>query len=178
MGAAGSGKSTVAAHLVKEFGFIEMSVADPLKDLCSEIFDWDRDRLIELAYKEEQDPGLPAGWTRRRVLQFVGTECFREIDPDHWAKMTLRKIDAVWAENENQPIVVSDIRFPNEIRLIQENSGIMVRVERMIEKVAEGAHSSELAWRDAKADYVMACEFGIPYVQKATERMISVMFPS
>ncbi len=178
MGVAGSGKSTAAAHLVAEHGFVELSMADPLKDLCSDAFGWDRERLVELGYKEEQDPDLPTGWTRRRVLQFVGTECFREIDPDHWVKAVLRKIDEVWAENENQPVVISDVRFPNEISLIHGNDGIIIRVERRDFESPAPAHASELAWRWAKPDYVMISEFGVPHVQASTDRMIKVMFPN
>jgi hypothetical protein len=176
IGGAGAGKSTAAAHLVKEHGFVELTMAGPLKDLCARFFGWDRSRLDELAYKEEQDPKLPEGWTRRRVLQFVGTECFRTIDSNVWAKQVLRTMDEVWDSDEKMdtPIVISDVRFPNEVELIRANGGIVVRVERDDPdfESTTPAHASEDAINHVIPDYVIRAEFGVDRVQQATERMM------
>jgi len=182
MGAAGSGKSTAARHLVKKHGFVELTMAGPLKDLCADVFGWNRDALDELEYKEEQDPKLPDGWTRRRVLQYVGTECFRHIDTDIWAKQVLRTMDDVWNTDEAAyiPIVISDVRFPNEFKLIHNNGGIVVRVERTDPGFVGTAakHASEDALAEFTPDYVIRAEFGVDRVQAATERMVQVLFPT
>lgn len=176
MGAAGSGKSTAAAHLVKEHGFVEVTMAGPLKDLCAKFFDWDRDRLDELGYKEGQDPKLPEGWSRRRVLQHVGTECFRTIDPNVWIKQVLRQMDNVWSDEEatKTPIVISDIRFPNEVDLIRANGGLTVRVERidLDFKSMTPAHASEDALAGFAPNYVLRAKFGVDRVQAAVDRMM------
>jgi len=39
-GNAGSGKDTVADHLVKHHGFVKVALADPLKRICREVFDF------------------------------------------------------------------------------------------------------------------------------------------
>lgn len=199
IGKAGAGKSTAAAHLVESFGFVELTMAGPLKDLCAKFFGWERDRLNELTYKEEQDPKLPDGWTRRRVLQHVGTECFREIDPDVWVKQVLRRMDAVAIEGHTfdgsatdegmaedvagvdpgteTSIVISDIRFPNEVKLIQANQGVVVRVERIDPNFTSGTptHASEDALDGFTADYVLRAKFGVDRVQEATDRMMKTL---
>lgn len=176
IGAAGSGKSTAAAHLVKEYGFVELTLAGPLKDLCAKFFGWDRDRLDELEYKEEQDPLLPEDWTRRRVLQHVGTQGMRAIDPDVWVKKVLRQMDVIWCDDDatNIPIVISDVRFPNEVKLIQANGGIIVRVERIDPNFESTTpvHESEDALANFSANYVLRAEFGVDRVQAATDRML------
>jgi len=165
IGTAGAGKSTAAAHLVKGHGFVELSMAGPLKDLCARFFGWDRSRLDELEYKEEQDPNLPDGWTRRKVLQFVGTELMRHIDPDIWVKKVLRQMDGIWCDDEAAgiPIVISDVRFLNEVKLIQANSGIVVRVERLDPdfESTTPAHASESELADFSPGYVIRAEFGV-----------------
>lgn len=45
VGLAGSGKDTVANHVAEIFGFNHYKTAGPLKDLCAEIFGWDRAAL-------------------------------------------------------------------------------------------------------------------------------------
>ena len=44
-GNAGSGKDTVADHLVKNHGFVKVSLADPLKRICREVFDFSDEQL-------------------------------------------------------------------------------------------------------------------------------------
>lgn len=44
-GMAGSGKSTVADHLVAKHGFVSVSLADPIKRFCREVFDFSDEQL-------------------------------------------------------------------------------------------------------------------------------------
>ncbi len=44
-GLAGAGKDTVASFLVADFAMVQVSLADPLKRLCADVFSWDEDRL-------------------------------------------------------------------------------------------------------------------------------------
>ncbi len=41
----GSGKSTVADFLCKEYGFVEVALADPLKRICAQVYGWPEDVL-------------------------------------------------------------------------------------------------------------------------------------
>lgn len=44
-GEAGSGKDTAADHLVKKYGFVKISLADPLKRICQEIYGFTDEQL-------------------------------------------------------------------------------------------------------------------------------------
>lgn len=167
VGAAGSGKSTFAARLCAQHAFTEYSFAKPLKDLCAQMFGWDRSRLDELAYKEEQDPELPTGWTRRRVLQHLGTEGFREIDPDFWVKLGKKALGT-------GDYVVPDVRFTNEAAAIKELGGFIVRIERSdFAGTASKQHASEQEWQKIEVDLVVRPQNGVPNVQKAADAAVA-----
>lgn len=85
----------------------------------------------------------PKYMTVRQVLQFVGTELFRnQLDPDVWLNSIFLK---PWAEDDI--VIIADARFPNEAALGREN-GLLISVERDTGLVNDG-HKSE----NALADY-------------------------
>ncbi len=175
IGEAGSGKSTVAHHLAARYGFVELSVAQPLKDLCVEQFGWDARRMDELAYKEEQDPLLPAGWTRRKVLQHIGTDCFRSIDPNHWVKQNAAAIRTEIKANHS--VAIADVRFPNEIEMIRQLGGVIVLVRRAgdFEGTTSSRHSSENAWRETVPDFGVHAPNGVEHVYAATDDLVELL---
>jgi hypothetical protein len=63
------------------------------------------------------------------LLQVLGTEVFRTIDPDIWVRVLLDTI------KEQQPDValVTDMRFPNEAQAIRDAGGFLVNVSRLNE---------------------------------------------
>lgn len=62
------------------------------------------------------------------LLQTMGTEVFRRIDPDKW----VRVLD--WQLQEEKPsiAVIADCRFENEAKWIRSQSGVLVRIKRML----------------------------------------------
>ena len=172
IGAAGSGKSTVANRLVDVWGFKDLSFAGPLKDFCAEQFGWDRKRLDDdLAYKEEmtelRDPrrirNLSPGnsqlfMTRRQVMQFLGTDVFRVMDPDHWIKAMRRELVG---KPIGRGIVFADVRFYNEVGLIRELGGTIVRTVKIGGAgTAASAHVSETELATYHANHTMAADDG------------------
>ena len=84
--------------------------------------------------------------TIREVLQFVGTELFRnQLDPDVWLNSIFLK---PWAEDDI--VIIADARFPNEAALSREH-GLLISVERDTGLVSDG-HRSENALGEY-ADY-------------------------
>ncbi len=89
-------------------------------------------------YPSDSNPFM----TVREVLQFVGTELFRnQIDPDVWLNSVFLQ---PWAEDD--VVIIADARFPNEVALGREN-GLLIQVERNTGLVSDG-HKSENALGD------------------------------
>ncbi|MEE8536981.1 MAG: hypothetical protein V3S71_03170, partial [Acidobacteriota bacterium] len=146
-GKAGSGKDTVANFLVGEYGFRRAQFAYELKRIVCEIFNWNRNLLDELEYKEEvplnqdgtpQCPGptklYPGGMSRRQVLIFFGTDCMRAIDPDIHVKLAMQQIDPTlraFPIRRSSQFVFPDVRFLNEAEAIKKRGGEIWRVVKL-----------------------------------------------
>ena len=64
----------------------------------------------------------------RRILQWWGTEYRRAQDPDYWTKAWEAALTEL--PDRNAHILVDDVRFHNEVDVIQRNGGVLIRVER------------------------------------------------
>jgi hypothetical protein len=177
----GSGKDTVADYLVNFHEFRRESFADTLKDAVSAVFGWDR-TLLEgrtkeaREWREEVDPwwaerlDMPT-LTPRWVLQYWGTEvCRKSFHDDIWIASLENKI-----RNSKDDIIVSDVRFPNEVKAIKNQNGKMIWVQRgrlpkwydtaleanagsnmaINELKIQKVHASEWAWVGTKFDHTI-----------------------
>jgi hypothetical protein len=132
----GSGKDTIADYLTNFHEFRRESFANTLKDAVANVFGWDRTMLEGRTkqareWREQVDPwwaerlGMP-NLTPRWVLQYWGTEvCRKAFHDDIWIASLENKL-----RNSKDDIVISDCRFPNEIKSIKDVGGIVVRVVR------------------------------------------------
>ena len=182
----GSGKDTVADYLTNFHGFRRESFANSLKDAVAHVFGWDRTMLEGRTkqareWREQVDPwwaerlDIPT-LTPRWILQYWGTEvCRKAFHDDIWIASLENKL-----RNSKDDIVISDCRFPNEIKSIKDAGGIVVRVVRgdepdwyqdavdmnagdrcmtyMTAKVRMqklGIHASETAWVGTKFDLIL-----------------------
>lgn len=177
----GSGKDTAADYLVNFHEFRRDSFAATLKDAVAAVFNWDRELLEGRTkqareWREQVDPwwaerlNMPE-LTPRLVLQLWGTEvCRRSFHDDIWIASLESRL-----RNSKDNIVISDCRFPNEIKAIKNAGGIVVCVERGIQPhwvdiaiqankgVASAAkwladekiHASETAWVGTNFDYIV-----------------------
>lgn len=132
----GSGKDTAADYLCEKHDFRRMSFAGALKDAVAIVFDWDREMLEGTtaegrAWREGVDPwwadrlNIPH-LTPRWILQQWGTEvCRLGFHNDIWVASVENQL-----RKTSHNIVITDCRFPNEIKSIKQAGGITVRVER------------------------------------------------
>ena len=132
----GSGKDTIADYLVNLHHFRRESFANTLKDAVAQVFGWDRTMLEGRTkqareWREQVDPwwaerlDIPH-LTPRYILQQWGTEvCRKGFHDDIWIASLENKL-----RNSRDDVVISDCRFPNEIRAIKQAGGIVVRVVR------------------------------------------------
>jgi hypothetical protein len=140
-GLIGSGKDTIADYLCNIYGFKRDSFAATLKDAVAAVFGWDRELLEgrtteSREWREQVDPwwserlNMP-NLTPRYVLQVWGTEVARKSwHDDTWIASLEHKL----AKAHND-IVITDVRFPNEIKAIKNAGGIVIRVVRGDEPV-------------------------------------------
>ncbi len=135
LGFIGSGKDTAADYLVNFHGFRRDSFASTLKDAVSCVFGWDR-TLLEGRTKESREwREQPDEWwserlgktiTPRYILQYWGTEvCRNGFHNDIWIASLENKIRKT-VDN----VVITDVRFPNEIAAIKNAGGKVFRVKR------------------------------------------------
>lgn len=104
-------------------------------------------------------------WTRRKVLQHVGTEVFRAIDPEHWTTKAIEKIRVLQDREDVPAVAVVDVRFVNEADMLRaEFHGTIVRVERVasddVRATGESAHVSEQEFLKIRPDWLMPAKFG------------------
>lgn len=169
------GKDTFAAVLVEEFGFARVAFADPLKEMALTIdpivhvgYGWDDDglayglgELVEQHGWEAVKDHYPAA---RRFLQRLG-DGVRQFDPEFWVRAGMAQAEDLrtesttlyaWAENEiakigPNPVVITDVRYPNEADAIREAGGLLFRITRP--GVDDGdTHASETALDGYYAD--------------------------
>jgi len=117
-GKAGAGKDTIADHLINKYGYKRIALADPIKRLVQDVFALDEHTVYDRVAREQPLKEWP-DWTVRKLLQYIGTELFREnIDDVIWVKSLWLKI-----KNSKDNYVVSDIRFNNELYYLKDNAG-------------------------------------------------------
>ena len=78
--------------------------------------------------------------TIRKLLQLFGTEVGRAIHPDFWVNALFTDyhingtIDAgkTYCEKDLPNWIITDVRFPNEVKAIERCGGLVIRLEREI----------------------------------------------
>lgn len=135
VGFIGSGKDTAADYLVNFHGFRRDSFASTLKDAVAAVFAWDRTLLEGRTLESRQWREKVDFWwsnrlgkqiTPRWVLQNWGTEVLRNhFHDDIWIASLENKL-----RKTKDNIVISDVRFPNEITAIHSAQGIVIRIKR------------------------------------------------
>jgi hypothetical protein len=143
-GLAGSGKSTAADHLVRTHRFVRLSYASPIKRMVRSLLVEAGAGFIEAVemvdgkLKELPTPFL-CGHSPRYALQSLGTEWGRDIiAPDLWRRILLNKV----RKFGTHPVVVDDLRFPNEAQALRAEGFLIIRIIRT-NSWTESAHSSE-----------------------------------
>jgi hypothetical protein len=154
-----SGKTTVANYLIAKHGFVEVSWAEPLKEIIGrKLFGLTDDQLYGPAELRE---AVVEEWGKspRQILQIVGTDLFRKhFDMDFWVKIGMREIKKHQAAGNNK-IVISDTRFPNEAMAVLALKGSCINVRKIANaddpKTPDDNHASENALDNWEFDYVI-----------------------
>ncbi len=170
-GRAGSGKSTAAKILCQDFGYTELSFAEPIKyAIASMLGVGHPDQLFAPEVKDDPigDDLLPAGGnviTPRKLMQTLGTDWGRNmIDENLWASLLYKEIEYLTlvqledSESYKTPlrVVISDVRFPNEAAMIENLGGVIVKIQRNNQNAAQkNPHVSEQLIDRICPDYII-----------------------
>lgn len=118
-----SGKDTSADYLVKNYGYTRLGYADPLKNIAygtNPLVSTDGTRYVD-AVDKYGDDAKEIYPEVRRFLQYLGTEGIRmNIDDDFWTTLMEQRIIQC-AEANQDKIVITDLRFPNEYHKLTEH---------------------------------------------------------
>jgi len=128
------GKSTTAKNIVATFNILHphlkvgrYAFAQPIYDITAELTGISVDTLKNEVYKETEwsEASAPieclAGWSPRKLLQIIGTECFRNnVHSDFWVQTALHKIKHL------DIAIIEDARFSNEF----EYSNVIIELYR------------------------------------------------
>ncbi|EKR8628612.1 hypothetical protein P9J96_000455 [Escherichia coli] len=136
-GTIGSGKDTFGETFINN-GYTRMSFATNLKDSVAAIFGWDRE-MLEGSTKESRkireepdqywcDKLGRSDVSPRWVLQNYGTNILRKyFHNDIWVfslEKSMQEIDG--------NIIITDCRFPNELKMIRSQNGTIIEVQRVL----------------------------------------------
>jgi hypothetical protein len=147
-------------------------------------------------WREIADPwwseklGIP-DFSPRLALQVIGTNVLRShFHEDLWFLTLQNRI----RKNPNQCVVISDVRFPNEIKFIQDQGGVLVRVRRgpepewyntallankgdqsaldIMYNTYSSIHFSEWAWIGTNIDYELNNNRDIEFLQTQIKDLV------
>lgn len=147
-GKARAGKDTLSDYLSSRMHLRKYAFAEPLKQMLKSVFGdnfhtGDRERICP-----------EAGVSYRTLMQTLGTEWGREINPNLWVNLVAKR----WAETQEdfatgpriedhpltQGMIISDVRFDSEARWIKEQGGILIEIDRPgTNVVGIAGHASE-----------------------------------
>ncbi|WP_339811169.1 adenylate kinase [Paenibacillus sp. FSL R7-0189] len=149
-----SGKSAAGDYLASKYGYTQFAFGDELKRYAHELF------------------GEPAPGTKPRELYQWFGQAVRERDPDVWVRKCFERItwfNYVYAlAVPARPVVITDVRQPNEFTALQSAGYVLLRVEapdgiRIERAVNSGdvfdytdlAHGTETALDGYAADFTV-----------------------
>lgn len=176
-GRAGSGKDTAAVHLCTQYSFTRIALADPLRQVCFTVFGLTDLEMSDRVLKERPLDRYPY-LTPREIMQQVGTECFRRNFEGVWLEAFRRRVASY------PLVVVPDVRFPDEAKMIRDNGGRVIRVNALGSpyRTTSSGHASEAAIDEVAFDHSVLNDFsetnGIRYLTYQLDQiMLGIRVP-
>jgi hypothetical protein len=143
-GKARSGKDTMSDYLAARMHLRKYAFAEPIKQMLTSVFG----PHFHTGDREQICP--EAGISYRALMQTLGTEWGRAVNPDLWVNLVAKQWNTVkdgfWSPETGHTtgMILSDVRFDSEARWIKEQGGILIEIDRPgIEEVGIAGHASE-----------------------------------
>ncbi len=148
-----------------------------------------RSKVVVIPFaKGVKDEAQRLGWDGRKdtkgriILQQLGTEVCRNIDPDYWTKRWLQN---AFKDGVNSDLIIcDDLRFDNELKCIKDNSGYVIKIKRKvsllskivrkIKLIFKSVHASEVCFNDKEdfVDLIIENYWGMEAIDKQLEKVI------
>lgn len=188
-GRLGAGKDAVADYLVEKHGWVKLNMSDPLVKAARVL-----DPLVIVPDDLDDFSDLPDGtiwrfsklldaWGYveaktvpevRRILQTLGTEVGRNmIDPNVWVDIADTEIFNLRAAGKD--VVITGIRFQEELDMIRENRGDTWWVSRPSAELAESAHASEMSLAFQNFETVLRNEGTLDDLYAEVDRVLTTL---
>lgn len=167
VGYKGSGKDEVANILVRDYGYVKRSFAEPLKKSLQIIFGLTDEELNDPTLKEKPLNRWPY-LSPRQLMQEVGTDLFRKRFPGVWLN--------AWEVSTagQRRVVCPDVRFKDEANLIHNKGGIIVRVFRP-SRAQTDHHDSEVEQASIRNNLLVTNDGDLNHLETALRH---VLWPS
>lgn len=154
-----SGKDAAGDYLESKHDFVKMGMSDALNEAMLILNPWIMlDFNVKIGYRRSttwepvryRDLHDAVGYVEakkhsevRRFLQILGTEVGRKmIDEQVWVRIAEKKIRDLLASGTS--VVITAIRFPNELDMIKRLGGTLVWIDRDAEKRSEGTSEARV----------------------------------
>lgn len=171
-----SGKDTAANILLSQNDFIRLAFADPIKNICRELFGFSEDQLY--GNKEVIDEYWNV--TPRTTFQYIGAELFRNqignilpnVGNNFWVCCLERKYDNIIDGNPDANVVITDVRYQNELEMIHKKGGIIIKIDRPFLETNDNHESEQYIDQTDDFDY---CINNDGSIEKLHEQIINIV---
>lgn len=150
-----SGKNTVATIInklisekhgytyeEKAFAFLVKTFASMLTGIPIEGWETEEDKAKNLGpeWMTFDELGIRQQMSRRLMLKKLGSDaCNQNLHPNCWVNGVFQNWD------ENKKWIITDVRFPQEVKAVRNRGGVVIRVTRKATDNAGDTHISETA---------------------------------
>lgn len=177
-----SGKDTCADYLVEYHNFEKTAFAKPLKDCLKVLFHFTDEQL----YGDKKED-IDERWNTspRKAMQFIGTDVIRNqfdnLIPNIGLNFWTKHFEIFYNDNKNKNIVVSDVRFQNEVNTIKKLGGIIIKIQRdsnnINSKCKNDTHESEIEMNNIENyDILIQNNSSFEELYKQIEKTINNVF--
>lgn len=153
-GKRGSGKDTLGKVLINKYGFVKISFAKRLKEIAKDMYALTNEQ-VDGMLKETIDPRY--GITPRDILIGLGNDG-RKYDPNVWIRLAFQGLP-------DGKYIVTDLRYQNEAKYLQDQGAMLVRLNRAKELNVYGTQElntlSETDLDNYRFDMVVPEEFNV-----------------
>lgn len=170
----GSGKDTAAVYLrarLKALGRSSglLNFATPVKQICCMMYGLSRLECNDPILKEKVLVRWPYQ-SPRFLLQEFAQEMARDRYPDIWVNYWERVLNsAVW---DADYVIVTDLRYPNEMEILKKRNAFVIKVERPELKQID-RHASESYYDMLQEDYRLVNKGDFNYLQEVVEELLT-----